>query len=182
MGSSPHPSKRNPVTLGVGRLTWSASERVHDRYGTVWLMPDVDGCDSLTLGWVPAVRLDRALRGQRGQLRAEVLATRRSTHVGDLTHGWQPTTPAVGEVVVLGAGELFFEPGWEVGLRPGDGRATFWLDPRALYRVHEQTVRLWFEPGEFPDAFAATRTAADDRRNMMPAGVTLTYIPQEQPR
>jgi hypothetical protein len=34
-----------------------------------------------------------------------------------------------------------------VGLAPEDvdDRDTDWLDPRALYRAHEQTVRLVFE-------------------------------------
>ena len=30
--------------------------------------------------------------------------------------------------------------------RPDDGRDYDWLDPKALYRCHEQTVRLTFDP------------------------------------
>jgi hypothetical protein len=132
---------------------------------------------------VPHVRLLAYGLGQRGRLVAEVLATRPSTHPGDLFHGWHPTTPEVGERIQLGVGTLFFEELWEVaGLRPDDGRETFWLDPPALYRAHEQTVRLVFEPGAWPDRAAARRLAADDRRAAMPAGVTLIRIPPKEPR
>jgi hypothetical protein len=38
----------------------------------------------------------------------------------------------------------------QVGLKPEDGRETDWLDPNALYQVHDQIVDLFFEfdPGE----------------------------------
>jgi hypothetical protein len=31
-------------------------------------------------------------------------------------------------------------------LEPDDGRRADWLNPKALYRCHEQTVRLLFRP------------------------------------
>jgi hypothetical protein len=94
--------------------------------------------------------------GLPGWLVAEVVATRRSTHVGDWGRGLSPQTPEVGERIVLGRGRLFCQtvdrerayPVIEaVGLAPEDvdDRDIDWLDPRALYRAHEQTVRLVFE-------------------------------------
>ncbi len=91
--------------------------------------------------------------GLPGRLVAEVQATRQSTHVGDLFRGLRPETPEVGERIVLGEGRLFCqtvdrEEGIEaVGCtpEPEDPRDSDWLDPRALYRAHEQTVRLVFE-------------------------------------
>jgi hypothetical protein len=140
------------VVLGEGVLTWRPVERVGDRYGAVSLM--AEGGNSLAddVAWVP---LDRTADGQRGRLEAHVLATRQSSHIGDLFRGFAPSTPEVGETIRLGGpGTLFFEdlpdppgPAFQaVGLRPDDGRATDWLDPEALYRAHEQTVRLMFAP------------------------------------
>jgi hypothetical protein len=48
------------------------------------------------------------------------------------------------EHVVLGEGTLFFDEDG-VGLSPDDGRDTLWLNMHALYRVHNQTVTLFFE-------------------------------------
>jgi hypothetical protein len=90
------------------------------------------------------VEFDQALAGQRGSLVVEVLETRESTHIGDLFRGFFPSTPQVGEVIRLGSGAVFVEPGEisTIGLLPDDHRTSDWLDPQALYRAHEQTVRL----------------------------------------
>jgi hypothetical protein len=139
--------------IGEGVLTWDASERISDRYGAVFLMNDGDSMHEPS-GYVPIP--DDAPVGMPGWLVAEVTATRQSTHVGDLFRGLRPQTPAVGERIVLGRGRLFCQtvdrhsphPVIEaVGLAPEemDDRDTDWLDPRALYRAHEQTVRLVFE-------------------------------------
>ncbi len=32
-----------------------------------------------------------------------------------------------------------------IGLKPGDGRKTDWLDPKKLYRAHAQYVELYFK-------------------------------------
>lgn len=139
------------IEIGTGRLTWSRHERISDRYGTVMLMLDGDSLNEPS-GYV---RLDRSQVGRTGTLTAEVLATRESTHIGDLFRGLTPETPDVGELIVLGAGDLFIgreDFGADVaGLLPDDGRSTDWLDPRQLYRAHEQTVRLTFTPVEGDD-------------------------------
>jgi hypothetical protein len=139
--------------IGEGVLTWDASERISDRYGAVFLMNDGDSLHEPS-GYVPIP--DDTPVGMPGWLVAEVVATRQSTHVGDLFRRLRPQTPAVGERIVLGRGRLFCQtvdrdsphPVIEaVGLAPEDvdDRDTDWLDPRALYRAHEQTVRLIFE-------------------------------------
>ena len=146
------------VTIGEGVLTWRRGERIGDRYGAVSLM--AEGGNSLSaerVAWLPLTTATTAPRkvlgGQRGRLEAHVLATRQSTHIGDFFRGFSPSTPEVGEVIVLGGGTLFFEEHRDdgpryaaVGLRPDDDRTTDWLDPPALYRAHEQTVRLLFVP------------------------------------
>jgi hypothetical protein len=141
--------------IGEGVLTWDASERISDRYGAVFLMNDGDSMHEPS-GYV--LIPDDVPVGMPGWLVAEVVATRQSTHVGDVFRGLRPQTPEVGERIVLGRGRLFRQtvdrdsphPVIEaVGLAPEDvdDRDTDWLDPRALYRAHEQTVRLTFEDG-----------------------------------
>lgn len=141
------------VDFGTGVLTWGRGERVSDRYGFVWLMPE--GCDSHTTNpggnLLNAELVKSTIPGfPEGVLVAEVIETRHSTHIGDLLRGIFPTTPEVGDVYLLGTGTLALTStgiGEEtVGLVPADGRESDWLDPHALYRVHEQTVRLRYFP------------------------------------
>jgi hypothetical protein len=80
---------------------------------------------------------------------AEVLETRDSPHMGDVTRGLAPSTPEVGEIFSLGQGTLWVshDDGYPViGLAPDDGRDYDWLNPEWLYRLHNQTVRLTFAP------------------------------------
>lgn len=141
-------------SLGTGVLTWDAIERRSDRYGAVWLMPDgynSSMSESEPPSLVRAESVD-AFKGRRGHLFAVVVATRKSTHIGDLFHGVFPRIPEVGQVIELGQGDLFrsnnYVGGTAVGVRPADGRDTMWMDIRALYDAHEQTVELFFSPAE----------------------------------
>ena len=134
--------------LGEGVLTWRASERRSDRYGSVHLI--AEGLNSFSTG--PAVSLvlpaAQGLDGRRGELVAVVKKTRESTHIGDLFHKVFPSTPEVGQIIVFGKGSFFAigapDGGLAVGLRPDDGRVTMWLNIHALYRAHEQSVELYF--------------------------------------
>lgn len=131
------------IRIGMGHLTWGRSERVSDRYGTFYFMSDRHAAVDIT-----AVH---DLDGQQGRLVAKVLETRKSEHVGDLFRGVFPSTPEIGEEIVLGSGIFFSEPcsdgagGCQIGLRPEKPRETDWLDIHALYRAHEQTVELFFD-------------------------------------
>jgi hypothetical protein len=147
--------------LGEGMLNWSRGERIGDRYGCVVLFQDVPGWsasmeDYLDGGGYPAA-LDWLAEpvGECGRLVAEVVSTRQSAHIGDIVRGLYPPQEdadraAVGSRHVLGEGEVFTERDDEgttyLGVRPDDGRAHDWLDPELLYLLHEQTVRLYFEP------------------------------------
>ena len=121
--------------LGVGRLNWNRGERITDRYGAINLWRDEDN----------TIALPKKFEGQIGQLIAVVKETRQSTHIGDLFRGLFPITPKVGETFVLGEG-AYFTNGDTVGLRPDDRRNTDWLDPEILYKLHAQTVELYFQP------------------------------------
>ncbi len=135
--------------IGTGTLTWDRQERITDRYGFVMLM--ADGLNSQSTGSeVPSlIRNEPPIpAGRIGRLVAKVKIARKSTHIGDLFRGIFPRTPKVGDEIVLGEGVLTVEKrvsGIHVGLMPEDGRSADWLDPRALYDAHEQTVELVFE-------------------------------------
>ena len=125
--------------LGTGVLDWERGERISDRYGLVELFR---GPGSL-------VELNQVTVRLHGKLIAIVREVREPSHIGDFFHGVKPSIPEVGERVELGIGAIFFEAG-AVGLMPDDHRSTLWLDIRALYRVHRQTVTLYFEESPEP--------------------------------
>lgn len=120
--------------LGTGMLDWEREERISDRYGLV----------ELFLRPGELVKLNRVTEQLHGKLVAIVREARVSHHIGDLFHDVRPTIPEVGERVELGTGAIFFEDD-AVGLVPDDHRGTLWLNIRALYRLHNQTVTLYFE-------------------------------------
>lgn len=135
------------MELGTGRLSWCRHERISDRYGSVILMLDGDSVVEPS-GYV---EMPKDASGERGSLVATILEVRESTHIGDFARGLSPADDQrVGEEIVLGHGTLFFDRQTSqqipaVGLLPDDNtKSSDWLDPRALYRCHEQTVRLEF--------------------------------------
>lgn len=141
--------------LGEGVLTWCRSERTSDRYGTVYLIPEGDN----SLSPKPSRSLIDRMKAMDlncvpGELVAVVTEARESTHIGDLFRGIGPRKPEVGQIIVLGKGHFFYESapegGVQVGLRPRDWktRSNDWLDIRALYDAHEQSVRLIFHPNK----------------------------------
>jgi hypothetical protein len=134
------------TTLGEGVLNWSRYERIGDRYGAIHLASQPWGEDYVTWESAPA--------GQKGTLVARIIETRPSGHAGDWARGIGPSIPKPGDEIELGVGTLFAEVSDygtpTIGVKPGDGRAADWMDPRALYRCHNQTVRLEFRPEVTP--------------------------------
>lgn len=127
----------NNKILGTGRLNWRRHERIGDRYGSICLMHNEDNGT-----------FDLPKYTGFGKLIAIVKEARDSTHIGDLFHGFFPQKPEIGEVIELGEGDIFYdndEYGDMVGLKPRDNRETFWLNPKALYRCHDQTIELSFQ-------------------------------------
>jgi len=135
------------MLIGHGRLNWQRKERITDRYGAIHLSETGAENDHVTF--------PKLINGQRGSLIAIVRETRQSSHCGDTSRGLFPTVSQVGEKHILGSGTLFIESlgsGTDfnenacVGLKPDDGREHAWLDVQSLYKLHEQTVDLYFEP------------------------------------
>ncbi len=145
--------KNDPVAYGI--FTWDSQERRSNRYGSILVANTNYNQDAPTASGCDVERLDK-LRHKRVRITCEVVAIRASGHAGDRFLGIMPTTPNVGEVIELGVGTLDCQDGFdgspEISLRPNDGRKQFWIDPRILYRLHDQTVRVYIE--ETDDSFS----------------------------
>ena len=102
-----NPVSNPPVLCGRGILTWNKSERVSDRYGSVWLMENGNSLSAQVSPARSSVLPEDV--GKRCRLFCTVLETRQSTHIGDLFHGVFPSTPKQGETIILGTGLLFTE-------------------------------------------------------------------------
>lgn len=142
------------MKIGTGVFGWDGAERRSDRYGAVHL-----GADPYGKGAVCTPELDlevvMSLVARKVKMWAIVVETRKSDHLGDLFHKIYPSTPEVGERVELGVGLLGVQSvEWDANpsliLAPADGRTTFWIDPRAFYRLHDQTVELYVEETDEP--------------------------------
>lgn len=133
------------IRLGKGIFTWAAAERRTNRYGSFFLNDRNYACDAFsTVEWAHDDAM--SLSAKRVRLFAHVLETRDSGHCGDLSISAFPSRPDVGEIIEIGIGK--FIPGDEfelASLMPSDGRHEFWIDPRILYRLHDQTVEIFAE-------------------------------------
>jgi hypothetical protein len=96
------------IFLGTGNFTWNSVERRSDRYGSVRLVNDHIPEDNPEHNILIDPELDR-LEGKFGILFAEVVEPIESQHIGDIFRGFSPSLPKLGEIVVLGEGELFIE-------------------------------------------------------------------------
>ena len=143
--------------IGTGILNWDGHERRSRRYGSVTIgstgyTPDVAYASSLDQGWL------EQYAGEQVRLVAVVIEARASEHAGDAFLGLMPQRPTVGEQIEIGVGKLALFPiQWgehpvAVALKPSDGREELWLDPRILYRLHDQTVELYAEVTTLPDS------------------------------
>lgn len=135
--------------VGHGVFGWSGTERRSDRYGAFVLAATPYASSDRIANHLDVATL-RPLDGKRVRITCKVIANRESGHAGDLALKVFPTTPDVGEVVDLGVGTLRLEDaGYDgmtaVAMVPGDGRDTFWFEPRKLYRLHDQTVDVFIE-------------------------------------
>lgn len=125
------------IVLAEGELNWNRIERVSDRYGTVRIF--VPSTES------PASQIKRKYLGQHGTLVVKVVEPRESTHCGDWARNIRPKTPERNDIFVLGTGTLFMEENnhyEDIGVKPDSGKQSDWLNPYALYNVHESVVRL----------------------------------------
>lgn len=149
------------VQIGYGVFGWDGKERRTNRYGSVHLDSAPYANGPVAKAYVHQDKLNE-LCDKRVQLTAVVVETRESGHIGDLSLGIKPSMPSVGEEIDLGVGIMQIMDSWDhipaIALRPGDNRAEFWIDPRKLYRLHDQTVNLFAEEtaADFTPAYNAS--------------------------
>lgn len=135
--------------IGYGILTWDRGERVTARYGAIFLGRK-DYKEAVSCAAMVDTDNLRVLEGKRVRLKAVVVEARNSGHCGDFFLNIMPSKPEVGEEVEIGVGVLGLDPcsespGPAMSLQPEDGREHLWIDPRKLYRLHDQTIRLYIE-------------------------------------
>lgn len=133
--------------IGQGIFMWTGDERRSNRYGGFFLA-DSTFDDSVVVKTELAIGELNKFVGSRVKLTALVIENRESGHIGDHFLGVFPSKPDVGESIVIGIGDLVFEHMYEKEifvLKPQDKREELWLDPRTLFRLHDQTVKIFIE-------------------------------------
>lgn len=145
--------------IAKGIFCWTSTERRTQRYGSIHVSDSPYEESARAEVYYDEVTLTE-WRGQRVRLTARVVESRPSTHAGDRAIDVKPVQPTVGEVVDLGVGVLSTDVSLDglpdILLVPVDGRERFWIDPRQLYRLHDQTVEIYAEqttdaPSPAPD-------------------------------
>ena len=147
--SKSRPDRSSSVSrvLATCVIGWGMEERRTARYGSIRCAPDTYA------GQRPGVRYRiradaiRSLAGRRVRLTAEVVENRPGGHVGDSFLKITPSPRPVGAVVDLGVGILRDLGSDRDGVRvlalePEVMREAYWIDPRRLYEIHDQTVIL----------------------------------------
>lgn len=135
------------MLIAKGIFSWDGAERRSQRYGAF----TVDCTDFNNDVETEAFR--NKYEG-RCWVYCRVVETRKSGHLGDQFLKISPSTPKVGEIIELGVGNLksvrndFIDIMYE--LHPEDSRKHFWIDPRILYRLHDQTVEIYAEETDQP--------------------------------
>lgn len=148
--------------VGFGIFMWSGTERQTDRYGGIYLSDS--NFDNTATVEARLALLDHLI-GKRVKVWCRVVETRKSGHMGDKFLQIVPTQPRKDAVIDVGVGILSVEPldykaaTPAIVLRPNDGRRKFWIDPRNLFRLHDQTVELFVE--ETTDDFSPVYEAPD---------------------
>lgn len=135
--------------IGSGIFSWCSSERRSRRYGTLWLTgSNYENSEHANVEWLKETAM--AFVGKRVSIYAVVVKSRVSGHAGDHSIGMSPSRPKEGEKIDLGVGRFFIseEAFKTCGISPSDGRSEFWIDPTALYRLHDQTVEIFAEETE----------------------------------
>ncbi len=136
--------------VGFGIFMWNGDERRSNRYGG-FFMSDSTFNDGATVKPRLSPEL-KALVGKKVKVSCQVVEARESGHIGDLFLGVFPTIPDVGENVELGVAILDYDASSDpakysdtIFMVPSDDRGELWIDPRKLYRLHDQTVNLFIE-------------------------------------
>lgn len=142
--------------IASGIFMWSASERRGRRYGYIY-NADTNYNSDVKVEPKTLVDVMSKFEGKRVRFIAKVIENRQSGHAGDLFcyPRMFPVMPEAGEEIVVGIGTFSTTSDPDTvagsadniafGVIPSDGRDYFWIDPRVIYRLHDQTVELYVE-------------------------------------
>jgi hypothetical protein len=138
---------------------WDGYERRSRRYGYVYVA-NSNYDNSVNVEVTTLKDIMGEFVGKRVRLTALVTEARKSGHAGDrfCSPNMFPVMPNVGEEIFVGIGEFSTTTdrdsatgaadGIAFGVVPADGRDYFWIDPKVLYRLHDQTVEFYVEETE----------------------------------
>jgi hypothetical protein len=131
--------------IGYGIFMWMSDERVSGRYGSFFLAPSTF---DEKVNVQAEMELHGPFVGKRVKITVKVIESRQSGHAGDHFLHIKPSMPNVGEEITLGIGVLstinrYFQ--LEYVLEPETSREINYIDPRVLYRLHDQTVEVFAE-------------------------------------
>jgi hypothetical protein len=143
------------LLLGSGIFIWGSEERVSNRYGAFTLCPS-NFDENVEVPVSFDAEGAAPLIGTRVKITCLIIESRPSGHAGDKALGLIPHQPDVGALIEVGVGIFDLEPLSfansvpAIVLRPDVDRDELWIDPRRLYQLHDQTVRVFVEPTDEP--------------------------------
>jgi len=134
--------------IATGIFMWDSSERRSDRYGRFYCGSETYSAKDKVLPTFES-EAAKALMGKRVRITVEVVAARESGHIGDIFHGISPMKPEKGDIIDLGVGTFDVGRNYnddpDIGLCPNDGRGNWWINPHQLFKLHDQTVKVFVE-------------------------------------
>lgn len=139
------------MKIATGIFCWTSTERRTARYGFAYAgdknyLGDVDVKPKYDMAAI------NKLVGSRVRLTCTVLKNRKSGHCGDKFLELVPSKPSIGDVITVAVGRFAVLEdntsfnGVTFGVQPDDGRPVLWMDPKAFFRLHDQTVEFHAVP------------------------------------
>ena len=138
------------ILIGKGCLCWLEQKQERDRYGCLH-MREEKATENIKKDWRTYFHNIQKYAGKRGKLVCEMLETSNAALIGNPFVKAKQRMPVAGDFVSIGEGWLHYQfqkiaetdclTVSLIGPQPSD-----WLDPRAVYKVLNQFVHLYFEP------------------------------------
>lgn len=167
------------MLIANGIFMWSGTERRSKRYGLVYPARQDADCTVVAPNYRVMEESLRLWVDKKVKITCKVVEARDSRHLGDMfvldenDEYIKPSQPAVGEEIVVGVGTFFLGESSDgetaFGLLPEEPREHFWMDPRILYRLHEQTVNFYVEQTDEPFT-PLTTLRLDERQGAISSG------------
>ena len=138
------------ILIGKGCISWLEEKKQSDRYGSLY-MREEKAQENVKSDWRAYFHNIQKYAGKRGKLVCEILETANAALIGNPLVTAKQRMPVAGDFVSIGEGWLHYQ--YQkiaetdcltvslIGPQPSD-----WLDPKAIYKVLNQFVHLYFNP------------------------------------